>query len=162
MKNFKKIILIMESEAERAAAERSQNRYGTFLRMLPEVFYELLREIEHSITKQNTVIRDSLPPDMKLAATWLQEHAVLIYDIFFAFIPYPRLSLRSVKPSMKIFAGKKYYLFNIYFASPKKSVIRKTNNITVLTLRMATRNYYPWSYSGFDSAFVAEETPMGF
>ena len=42
---------------------------GTFLRMLPEVFYELLGEIEPSITKQNNVMRDSLPPDMKLAAT---------------------------------------------------------------------------------------------
>ena len=42
--------------------------YGKFLRMLPEVFYELLREIEASITKQNTVMRVSLLPDMKLAA----------------------------------------------------------------------------------------------
>ena len=43
--------------------------YGIFLRMLPEVFYELLREIEPSIRKQNTVMQDSLPPDMKLTAT---------------------------------------------------------------------------------------------
>ena len=43
--------------------------YGKFLCMLPEVFYELLREIEPSITKQNTVMQDSLPPDMKLAVT---------------------------------------------------------------------------------------------
>ena len=43
--------------------------YGKFLRITPDIFDELLYLIEGSIKKQNTVMRDALSPNIKLAAT---------------------------------------------------------------------------------------------
>ena len=43
--------------------------YKKFLRMTPEIFDELLSFIEVDITKQNTILRDSIPAKIKLAAT---------------------------------------------------------------------------------------------
>ena len=43
--------------------------YKKFLRMSPETFDELLGLIEDAILKQNTVMRDSISPKVKLAAT---------------------------------------------------------------------------------------------
>ena len=49
--------------------EEDIDEYQKFLRMRPETFNELLALVQHDITKQDTVMRESIPPKIKLAAT---------------------------------------------------------------------------------------------
>ena len=44
-------------------------QYEKFLRMTPEIFDDLLNLIECDIKKKNTIMRDPIPPSIKLATT---------------------------------------------------------------------------------------------
>ena len=48
---------------------REEEDYFNFLCMPPETFDNLLSLIKENITKQNTNMRDAIPPHLKLAAT---------------------------------------------------------------------------------------------
>lgn len=43
--------------------------YKNFLRMSPEHFEELLAYVKNDITKEDTLLRDAIPPEIKLAVT---------------------------------------------------------------------------------------------
>ena len=63
---------------------QSQNvkEYKKCLRMAPHNFDELLRLIEANTTKNDTNIRDSIPANVKLAATiWYSDKVIPIYKI---------------------------------------------------------------------------------
>ena len=46
-----------------------EGEYKKFLRMTPEIFDDLINLIECDIKKKSTIMRDPIPPNIKLAAT---------------------------------------------------------------------------------------------
>ena len=52
---------------------REEQKYKKFLRMTSDNFDEILSLIENDIRKQDTTLREAIPPNIKLAATILRK-----------------------------------------------------------------------------------------